>query len=299
VASVFLEDRYLPNEALAVTLDQIARLYVEVECCDGFAICKSYDEIQAARGSGKISLVIGMEGAEPLGSDLDLLRAFYELGLRVIGLTHARRNAAAAGAAFAPNSSPPDGLTGFGRDLVRECERLGIIIDLAHISPAGFDEILEITSKPPIVSHTNVRKLYDIDRNVSDEQIIAIGRRGGVIGINSILVSPRKEEATLDRYIDHIEHVIELIGIDGVGIGFDFIEFMYRGWPEKARAEFHEKYPHVHFIPDLANHGHAPKLILKLFERGFSEEQLEKILFENWLRIFKQLLQRAGRAKIC
>src|SRR6202043_4038850 len=153
---------------------------------------------------------------------LNLLRVFYELGVRSIGLTHARRNAAGHGGVFAPSGSSRDGVTAFGRELVRECEALGVIVDLAHINPAGFDEILSITTKPPIVSHANARRFYDIERNVSDEQIKAIGQRRGVIGINSVLVSPRKEEATLDRYVDHIEHVVDLIGIDGVAIGFDF-----------------------------------------------------------------------------
>jgi membrane dipeptidase len=103
---------------------------------------------------------------------------------------------------------------------VRECEALGVIIDLAHINPAGLEEILSITTKPPIVSHTNVRRYYDIERNISDEQIRMIGERRGVIGVNSILVSPREEESTLDHYIDHIEHIAKLIGIDSVGIGF-------------------------------------------------------------------------------
>ena len=92
-----------------------------------------------------------MEGVEPLGGDLDLLRVFYELGVRAIGLTHARRNAAGSGGIFAASGSPRDGLTAFGRDLVRECEGLGIIVDLAHINPKGFEEIVDLTTKPLIV----------------------------------------------------------------------------------------------------------------------------------------------------
>lgn len=290
VASIYLEDRYLPDRALPVALAQIARLYTEVERCDHFRICRSFSELKRARTDGKIALIIGLEGVEPLGSDLDLLRVFYELGLRVIGLTHARRNAAATGAAFSASGSPQDGLTDFGRALISECERLGIIIDLAHINPAGFDEILQMTSRSPIVSHTNARKYYDIDRNISDGQIQAIGQRGGLIGINSILVSSRREQATIDRYVDHIEHLIGLIGIDGVALGFDFFEFMYRQWPDEARTEFHQKFPNVHFIPDLANHSHASNLTAKLIERGFSDADIEKLLFRNAMRIFEQLL---------
>ena len=289
-AAIYIEDRYLPEMSLRVALDQISRLYTEAEKSGRFAICKSYQGILDARKTRKIALLITMEGIEPLGTDLDLLRVFHELGARAIGLTHARRNAAADGGVFAPSGSSRNGLTGFGRDVVQECEALGIVVDLAHINPAGFEDILAITTKPPIVSHTNARKYYDVERNISDEQIKMIGERRGVIGVNSVLVSPKEEESTLDRYIDHIEHITSLIGIDGVGIGFDFFEFIYRQWPESARKELAAKFTTPHFIPDLRNHSHARNLTRRLIERGFSDEQVQKILFRNWMRIFRELL---------
>ncbi|HEU4770949.1 MAG TPA: membrane dipeptidase, partial [Candidatus Udaeobacter sp.] len=199
-AAIYIEDRYLPEAGLRVALDQIARLYAETAASEHFAICKSYREIQAARETGKIAFLITMEGIEPLGTDLNQLRVFYELGVRAIGLTHARSNSAGHGGVFAASGSPADGLTPFGREVVRECEALGVIIDLAHINPVGFEEILSLTTKPPIVSHTNVRRYYDIERNISDEQIKMIGQRGGVIGANCILVSPQEEKSTLDHY---------------------------------------------------------------------------------------------------
>jgi len=289
-AAIYIEDRYMPEMGLRVALDQIARVYAEAEQCTRFAICKSCQEILDARKDRKIALLITMEGVEPLGTDLELLRVLYELGVRAIGLTHARRNAAGDGGVFAPTGSSRDGLTGFGRDVVRQCEALGMIVDLAHINPAGFEDILTLTKKPPIVSHTNARKYYDIERNISDEQIKMIGKRRGVIGVNSVLVSPNKEESTLDRYIDHIEHVVNLIGVECVAIGFDFFEFIYRQWPESARKELAAKFTTPHFIPDLSNHSHARNLTRKLIEHGFSDENIEKILRDNWMRIFKQTL---------
>jgi len=288
--ALYIDDRYMPEMALRVGLDQIARLYAEVAMSDQFAICKSHREILRAREAGRIALLITMEGVEPLGTDLDLLRVFFELGVRVIGLTHVRRNAAGSGGVFAASGSSRDGLTSFGRDLVQACEALGIMIDLAHINPAGFDDICAHTTKPLIVSHTNARRYNDVERNLSDEQIRMVGQRGGVIGINAVLVSPRQEEATLDRYVDHIEHVAGLIGIDGVGIGFDFFEFLYRQWPESAQDALAAKLTRPHFIPDLTNHSHARNLTRKLIERGFNDEQITKILFENWMRVFAQLL---------
>ena len=288
--AIYIEDRYLPGAGLRVALDQIARLYTETQASTQCAICKSYRDIENALKEGKIALLITMEGAEPLGTDLNLLRIFYELGVRSIGLTHARSNAAGHGGIFAPSGSSREGLTGFGRDLVRECEALGVIIDLAHINPAGFNDVMSITTRPPIVSHTNARRYYDIERNISDDQIKIIGERRGVIGVNSVLVSPKAEQSTLDHYVDHIEYIANLIGIDGVAIGFDFFEFIYSQWPESAKKELAEKLTTPQFIPDLRNHSHIRNLTRKLVERGFHDEQIEKILRGNWLRIFKEWL---------
>jgi membrane dipeptidase len=288
--ALYLEDRYLPELGLRTALDQIARLYLEVDSSDRFAICRNFPEILRAREQNKIALLLTMEGVEPLGSDLDLLRVFYELGLRSLCLTHVRRNAAGDGGLFAETGSPRDGLTPFGREVIRECERLGIIIDLAHISPAGFDDIIAMTTRPVIISHTNARKYFDIERNVTDDQIKAVGARGGVIGINAVLVSPKKEEATLDRYIDHIEHVRDLIGIDGVALGFDFFEFIYRQWSEAEQIAFQNKFTHAHFVPGLGKHSDSRALTRRLIERGFSDDEIEKILFRNWMRMFEQWL---------
>src|SRR5438477_7460310 len=139
--AIYVEDRYLPEMGLRVALDQIARLYAEAEQCPRLAICKNYKEILGARKDGKIALLITMEGVEPLGTDINLLRVFYELGVRSIGLTHARRNMAGDGGVFAPTGSSPQGLTTFGKEVVQQCEALGIIVDLAHLNPAGVDDV--------------------------------------------------------------------------------------------------------------------------------------------------------------
>jgi membrane dipeptidase len=288
--ALYVEDEYLGEQALRVALDQVALLKAEMENTPRLVLCRTFAEIEKAREAGRIALLLTMEGAEPLGDDLNLLSIFYELGLRAISLTHARENAAAAGGIFAANGSPARGLTTFGRELVRECQRLGIMLDLAHINPSGFAEICALTTGPLIVSHSNARRFYDMERNISDEQIEMIGARGGVIGINAILVSPKQEEATLDRYVDHIEHVASLIGIDGVGIGFDFCEFLWRQLPDAEREALQAKLTTPHFLPDLGNHSHARNLTRKLIERGFSDEQIEKILRGNWLRVLRQLL---------
>lgn len=117
-----------------------------------------------------------------------------------------------------------------------------------------------------------------------------IGARGGVIGVNAILVSAHKAEATLDRYVDHIEHIAALIGMDGVAIGFDFCEFLWRQMPAVQREAVEAKATRPHFLPDLTNHSHARNLTRRLVERGFSDRDIEKVLRGNWLRILQQTL---------
>ncbi|HEX5177016.1 MAG TPA: membrane dipeptidase, partial [Chthoniobacteraceae bacterium] len=158
------------------------------------------------------------------------------------------------------------------------------------INSAGFEEICALTRRPLIVSHTNARHFFDIERNISDDQIRMIGARGGVIGINAILVSARREEATLDRYVDHIEHVAGLIGIEGVGIGFDFCELLLGLLPAAEREKLEAKLIKPHYLPDLGNHAQTRNLTRKLIERGFRDEQIEKILRDNWLRVLRQTL---------
>jgi membrane dipeptidase len=292
--AIYIEDKYLPEMGLRVALDQIARLYAETDRTDHFAICKSHADIEAVRAAGKIALLITMEGVEPLGTDIDLLRVFYELGLRSVGLTHARRNMAGDGGVFASSGSSRQGLSEFGRAVVRQCESLGIMVDLAHLNPAGVEDVLNMATRPVIISHTNPRAYYDIERNSSDEHILAVGRRGGVVGVNAVLVSPREEDSHLDRYVDHIEHIARLAGIESVGIGFDFFEFIYRQWSEQAKAELETRLTKAHFLPDLSNHAHARNLTRKLIERGFNDGDIEKVLYGNWMRVFKVLLGRAG-----
>ena len=288
--AIYVEDKYLPDQALRVALDQVAILHTEVEATPRVMFCRSFTDIQRAQAQDRIGFILTMEGAEPLGDDPLLLQIFHQLGLRMLSLTHARTNAAAAGGIFAAAGSPSDGLTPFGRQLVAECDRLGILLDLAHINAAGFEEICALTNRPVIVSHTNARRFYNVERNISDDQIKMIGARGGVVGVNAILVSPDKKEATLDRYIGHIEHIASVIGIDGVGFGFDFCEFLWHQMPATEREELEAKLTRPQFLAELSNHSDARNVTRKLIERGFNDEEIAKILRGNWLRVLRQTL---------
>ena len=288
-SAIYLEGKYLPEQGLRVALGQIARLRIEVDADDRFVICTSLKQIEAARAAGKVALVITMEGVEPLGSDIDMLRVFYELGVRSVGLTHARRNMAAEGGVFAPRGSSPQGLTSFGKEIIRQCESLGIIVDLAHLNPAGTDDVLAMATKPLILSHTNPRAYYDIERNSTDAHIKGVAQLGGVIGLNAVLVSNIPSETTLDRFVDHIEHVIKIAGIDHVGLGLDFFEFIYNAMPADERRRL-DALATVCFVPELRDHSHTRNLTRRLIERGFSDADIEKILYKNVMRVVEEIL---------
>jgi membrane dipeptidase len=283
-AAIYLEDKHLPEQALRTGLGQVARLKEEIGADPRYAFCRDVDEIAAARAQGRIAVVLTMEGVEPLCGDVDMLGIFAELGLRMLGLTHVRRNAAGEGGLIAPRGSSPQGITAFGRDIVRRCESLGILLDLAHLNPAGVEDVLASTSGPLAISHTNARRYFDIERNSSDDQIREVGARGGVVGVNAVLVSPDAEHATLDRYIDHVEHVASLASIDGVGLGFDFFEFIFDSLPPYEKAAI-RSLGTLHFVPNLTHHGHARHLTRRLIERGWRDEDIEKLLHRNWMRL--------------
>ncbi len=289
-AAIYIDEAYLPEQALRVALDQIARLYIEVESNPRFAICKTYADIVTARKQNKFALLITMEGVEPLGTDMNLLRVFYELGVRSIGITHARRNMAADGGLFSANTSSRHGLAPFGKLLVQEMEKLNLIIDLAHLNPAGVDDVLQMTNKPLIFSHTNPRKFFDIDRNASDDHIRAVGARGGVIGVNGALVGAAPGQATIDMFIDNVEYMVELTSMDSVAIGFDFFKFIWEQWTPAQQAALRAYLHEPQFVTDMDHHAHARSLTRRLLERGWQDADIAKLYNGNWMRVLEQLL---------
>jgi len=288
-AAIFLDDRYLPELALRVALDQLALLHEEVAHDGRFVVCRDSAEIEAAHADGRIGFLLTMEGVEPLGSDIHLLRAFHELGVRCIGLTHVRRNLAGDGGLIAPTGSSRQGLSRFGCAVVDACEELRILIELAHLNPAGVEDVLGRTQGPVVISHTIPRRFYDVERNSSDDQMQAVAERAGVVGISSVLLSPSKDGATAAAFADQVAYVAELIGIDHVGIGFDFFDFVYRAMPAEQKEAFERDLATVRLPPDLLHHGDTPTVTRLLVERGFSDADIAKVLRENWLRVLRSI----------
>ena len=226
IAALFIDSRDLPEAATKQALAQVGAFYRELESAQQYiSLCRNYGEIQQALFEKKIAILLSLEGAEPLGNNPDLLRVFYELGFRGFGLCWSRKNLAADGALYTrQEQGQKAGLSNLGYCLVHEAERLGMIVDVSHLGDEGFEDIKKIATRPFIASHSNCRALHSTERNLSDEQIVEISCRGGVIGVNSCsaLIAPTAEKATLKTLIAHMNHLIDLVGIEHVGLGFDF-----------------------------------------------------------------------------
>ena len=288
IAAIFSSPQYLPELGLRRALDQVAALLAELDGSANARLCTAYADILRAKAEGKRGLILGMEGVEPLGSDLTLLRVFYALGLRVMGLTHALRNYAADGAFFDPKKTGQvGGLSDFGVSLVEQAQVMGIVIDVSHLNDPGFWDVIMLATGPIIASHSNCRALRDHPRNLTDEQIKAVAATGGVIGINA--ASLFTEPPDLSHLMDHLDHLVKVAGREHVGLGLDFCDYLlqYRTELERARMRPRRMRP----VEGLSGDRDVPKIPAILAERGYPPETIDLIMGENFLRVFKAVLK--------
>lgn len=278
VSSIFIEDKYLPEQGLRRALAQISALYQEIEESNNkIILCRSYSDIELAIKKNKIGILLSFEGIEPIGNDLNLLNIFYELGVRMAGITWSRRNYAADGCHFDKKiKGKKGGLTDFGVKLIKKMEKMNIIIDVSHINDEGFWDIINFSKTPIIASHSNVRTLAPSMRNLTDEQIKAIAERKGVIGMNGNSLFVSNSNPCIDTFVDHIDYIVNLVGIEHIGLGFDFCD-MFR---EDTSKNF----------DIIKGHEDIRKLIEKLIEHGYKDEEINLILGGNFLRVYKNIL---------
>ena len=197
---------------------------------DDFVLATSAAEIEAAHRRGKIAALMGMEGGHAIEDDPRLLRDFYALGVRYLTLTHANTNgwADSSGDINDRTVKHHDGLTALGKQIVSEMNDLGMMVDISHVSDKTFRDALATSRAPLIASHSSCRALSNVPRNMTDEMIISLARKGGVIQINfdcEYLAATRpggRPAATLADAVNHVDHVVKIAGIGAVGIGSDF-----------------------------------------------------------------------------
>lgn len=253
-------------------LKTIACIYREVgESQESLSLVLKKKDLEQVGKNGNLSMMLNLEGATCITQDFPLLKHYYDLGVRAMGLTHNHENIYAHGCV----QNPGLGLTDMGKLLVEEINKYGIVLDLAHINERGFFQALDLAERPPVVSHSNAKKLCNSCRNLTDDQLKALSDRGGVVGLNCLgcLIDESLEKQTIDRLLDHLDYIVDLIGIGHVGFGPDYIN------PSELQ-----------FAIDAPNISNMPKFVDGLLSRGYADPEIKKIMSENFLRVYRQNL---------
>lgn len=288
---------YLPASGLDTNpLQRAMRLFdhahLEVEESPSFVIAETVNDIRAAAAQSRISVILCLEGGSPLDGELAHLRNFYRLGLRSLGLTHNWRNQLADGVLERTRG----GLSHFGKAVVEECNRLGVVVDISHMAMEGVADTLEISTEPVIASHSNPRAVMDHPHNLPDELLTGIAATGGVIGIfvlNAYLTN--NPAPTIDDIIRPLEYLIDLVGIDHIALGPDIME----NWDQqmfKAVTEGASSFESVPVVPleytypeGFESVGKLGNLIEGMRRFGLDQDDIDKVLGGNLLRVYEQV----------
>jgi membrane dipeptidase len=261
------------HAALADIRPMIARLE-RLESAGAVRIVVDGPALDASLDDGSLAAILHLEGAEPVGAGLDGLEALYDAGLRSLGIAWSRPNRFGHGVPFGFPGSPDQGpgLTTDGRELVRTCNELGIVVDVSHLNERGFWDTAKTADAPLVASHSNAHALCPTPRNLTDDQLRAVGESGGVVGIVFCPAFVREDGADdpdtpLSAIAAHAAHVAEHAGIEAVALGSDF---------DGATM------PH-----DLDSAAKLPALLDALRAFGFDERELERIALGNWLRVLR------------
>lgn len=274
---MYYQDFDQPNNIVRDTLEQIDVVQRLVdEYSHSFKFVYTADEaLKSFRESNaqKISITLGVEGLHQVDLSLAIVRQYYKLGVRYITLTHNCDNPFATSASSVTGGLPDKGLTSYGRDCVREMNRLGMMVDLSHVSYKTMIDVLEVTQAPVLFSHSSVYALTNHNRNVRDDVLKLVKKNGGVVCINFLplfLKQKGREDVTIDDAVDHIKHIVDLIGWDHVGFGSDF-----DGIPQGPVG-----------LEDVSKY---PELVKRVWKAtSATEEDIVKMMGLNVVRVWKE-----------
>ncbi|TMR96789.1 dipeptidase [Nonomuraea basaltis] len=291
VLPVFIDDQYLPEGALRQTLRMIECAHVLAEGnADHVRICLDAAGIDRALDEGRIALVLALESMPGIDTSVELISTVHRLGVRVASIAHFGRTPLADGSGEDATGS---GLTSHGVAALAEMERLGIVFDISHLGASGVEHVLELATKPVMATHSSARALRDHHRNLTDEQLRGVAATGGVICVNFFapFLADRKEDMTLDRLLDHIEHVAAVAGIDHVGLGPDFIREVMDDLTAPCCEGINTRGVDPRSaVPGLAGPSGLPMVTEGLLGRGLPEKDVMKIIGGNVHRFFGERL---------
>lgn len=269
---------------LETALENIDMFLAEAPKSEGMiSLIRTRSDLPEKVRPGNISFLLHFEGGMPLQGSIHQLRNFYRLGLRSMQLTWNFRNELGDGVW---ENRTKGGLTRFGVEVIKEMNRLGMVVDLSHMNREGFFQSLEVATAPVIVSHANACALLDNPRNLGDDQLKAIAAQGGLVGIFALPDRVAKKDANLEDLLKHLDYMVELMGIEHVALGLDFIK--YDG-PRTLKDQHHPLHKRT-YVKDFEEIEDMPKLIEGLARHGYKEKEIALILGGNSLRVFKNIL---------
>jgi len=252
---------------------------------DACVLVDSTQGVRDARAADKLAVGFHFQGTAPFEEELGWVDLYYQLGIRHALMAYNEKNRVGCGC----HVSEDTGLTDFGRQLIAEMNRVGMLVDCAHTGYRTTMETLEASTSPAIISHTNVRALGDHPRCVRDDQIRACADGGGVLGITGLSAFLGEGGATPARVVDHIDHVAQLVGPRHVGLGLDYVYDLATF--ELFVARMPERYPPEAGYSDMAQLEleDIPRITAELLRRGYAEKEIRGILGENWLRVCSEV----------
>ena len=260
---------------------------------------ETVEDIHRAKREGKTGVILGWQNTSPIENRLDRLELFHRLGVRIAQVTYHERNLLGDGCMERQDG----GLTNFGVDAVKEMNRVGILVDLSHVGVATTMDSIEVSDKPVAITHANAKSYYEHRRNKTDEAIKLMAEKGGVIGATCIRTFLKHSfDSNLADYLDAIDHLVDMVGVDHVAIGTDHTqdqpEEFWRYIGSQQGTKFPSTFTQVDEKPkpwrdlypdELETPDHLPFMAEALIIRGYSDEDIRKILGGNWLRLFEEV----------
>lgn len=279
LTTLYVEEEHKPDRALRRAITLLGAALNDLEETPEIALCTTRREIDAALARGQIAFMLGIEGGECIQDGIESLRVFAALGVRVLGLTWNQRNLLAEGVG---EERAGGGLTERGRAMVAEANRLGIVLDVSHLTVKSFWDVLETSNAPVIASHSNAKALCGHRRNLDDEQLRALAATGGTIGINlcAEFIADDPHAADIERVLDHIDHIAGVVGVGQVALGPDYVDYLHHGFSG------HE----VTYPKGLETITTLPALTAGLVRRGYDEAAIRGILGTNFLRVLSGVI---------
>lgn len=266
----------------------------EASCCkDILRIVHDEQEMKKAREDNIFYAFIGCEGLSGIADDIEKIDMLYEFGVRHISLTWNEQNALATGIL----GDEDRGLTESGKKALRKIQNLPILFDVSHLNDKSFWDVMRNTAGPVVATHSNSRTLCPMQRNLTDEMIKALAETGGIIGINAYpkFISLDKNERTVDMLVRHMAHIAEIAGIENIGFGFDFCEFL----EDEPLASCDLSGKEAKQIPEqemglrgLQDASEVPHVLQAMHRAGFTESDIRKAAYGNWHRMIQKIMQK-------